>query len=540
MLNVYFSNIIRDKFSRVTRTKDNLHEYQHTAEKFLIANPFSALFIDCGLGKTAISLTALIKLITSFQTNTALIIAPIRVANETWPTEIGEWEHTAPLSYYHIRNPKLVDDINTAGEAARKLILDQAYIDSELMLKDERALFIKDVRGSLTTKLTVELSRLEASKIAVRKYFKTSCASVHIINREQVEFLVDAWGRDWPYDTVIIDESSAFKDHTTNRFKALKRVRKLIKRMHQLTATPVAESYLHLFAQIYLLDMGERLGKSITQYQSKYFDFNRWSMKYTLKDGAEAEIITKISDICLVMKAEDYLDMEYPTFLMDQIILNPDEKQIYMSMQDTFVTTLLDGTVIEAETAAARSQKLQQIASGVVYQTVQSLDEYGEITDSRIVHNVHSHKIDKLRQIIEEANGESILVAYILKSSLARLKVEFPAAVVMDKQGKCIPDWNKGKIKLLLFSPMSSAHGLNLQHGGRTLIFFDIPWSFELYYQAWKRLARQGQKLAVFVRHIVAQDSIDYAIAQCLSDKDATQDKFFKLLKLIRNKLISA
>lgn len=530
---MYFDNFIRDKFVKFSRTEKDLHPYQFKAKKFLIDNPFSALFIDCGMGKTAISLSAIMDLIGSFQSNHTLIIAPVRVANETWPTEISEWEHTAPLSYAHIRNEDLVEKINKAGELARKTILRQAksYALAMGYSAKETEEYVKEIRSQNTTKMTVEVVRVNAARKAVRELHKSAHASIFIINREQVEFLVEAWGRDWPYDTVIIDESSAFKDHTTKRFNALKRVRKLIKRLHELTATPVAESYLHLFAQIYLLDMGERLGRNITAYKDRYFTQSRYTMQYTLREGAEEEITKKIADICLVMKAEDYLKQERPTFVFDQVILNSQEQAIYDSMQKSFVAEMTDGTIVEAETAAAKSQKLQQIASGVLYQTILSLDEYGEMKSNRVVHAIHNHKIEKLQDIIESAGSEPILVAYVIKSSLERLKKAFPDAVAMDKQGKCIPAWNSGKIKLLLFNPMSAAHGLNLQYGGRRLIFFDIPYSLELYYQAWKRLARQGQKLSVFVHHIVTKGSIDYDIAQCLSDKDATQEKFFALLK---------
>lgn len=537
---MYFTEFITDKLAQFTRTEKDLHGYQLQAKQFLINNPFSALFIDCGMGKTAISLSAIMDLIGAFETNHVLIIAPVRVANETWPTEIAQWEHTAPLSYSHIRNELLVETVNKAGDDTRKILMNEAKAEakSKGLVKNDLAQYVKEIRSSKATKMIVEAARLTAAKTAVREFHKKANASVFIINREQVEFLVEAWGRDWPYDTVIIDESSAFKDHTTNRFKALKLVRKLIKRMHQLTATPVAESYVHLFAQLYLLDMGERLGKNITSYKLNYFNQCRYTMRYTLREGAEAQITQKISDICLVMKAEDYLQQEYPTFVFDQVILSPSEQAIYDSMQTSYVAEMVDGTIVEAETAAAKSQKLQQIASGVLYQTVLTLDEYGEMKSDRIVHEIHNHKIDKLQQIIDSTESEPLLVAYIMQSSLARLKLAFPHAVVMDKQGKCVTAWNSGKIKLLLFSPMSAAHGLNLQYGGRRLVFFDIPYSFELYYQAYKRLARQGQKLSVFVHHIVAKGSIDYDIAQCLSDKDATQEKFFELLKKLRKKLI--
>lgn len=534
----YFTETIKAKFAGVKHPRERMHPYQHTGVKFLQDNPFSALFIDCGMGKTVISLTTILELIKNFETNYTLIIAPVRVANETWPTEISEWQHTAPLNFAHIRDNDLVERINAAGDARRKQILAEATKRLELAKSTPAEIkkAISELRKADLTIAEVEDARLAESKLAVRDFLKRSKATIHIINREQVEFLVKAWGRHWPYDTVFIDESSAFKDHTTLRFKALKAVRPFVKRLHELTATPVAETYLHLFAQIYLLDKGERLGRNITAYRNEYFNHNEYTRKYTLREGAKERITAKISDICLVMRAEDYLDMAHPTFVKDKIELLPSERAMYDEMEREFAVTLQDGHEVVAETSAAKSQKLQQISSGVVYETVLTPDEFGEFTKSRVVHDIHNHKIDKLRQIREDSEGEPLLVAYILKSSVERIKKAFPKAVVMDAQGKCIPDWNSGKIDMLLFSPKGAAHGLNLQHGGRRLVFFDMPWSLELFYQAWKRLARQGQKLAVFVHLLLVNNSIDEEIADALTDKDMTQEDFFSLIKRLQKK----
>lgn len=534
-----FVEAVKSRFAQVRFEASRMHDYQHKAKRFLIDTPFSALFIDCGMGKTIISLTALLELIKDFQFNYALIIAPVRVANETWPTEIREWRHVAALNYAHIRDDDLVERINKAGEAERaKILAKEVELAKELGLSKKQSKVRMDkLRKAVNTTKRVEDARLAESKLAVRDFMKRSRASIHIINREQVEFLVRAWGRKWPYDTVIIDESSAFKDYTTIRFKMLKAVRPYITRLHELTATPVAESYIHLFAQIYLLDLGERLGKNITAYRNKYFNHNPYTREYKLLPGAEQEIIGKISDICMVMRAEDYLTMEEPQFVQEKIELGQEERRMYDEMEREFAVTLQNGHEVFADTAAAKAQKLEQIASGVVYETVLTPDEFGEFKQSRVVHHVHDHKIEKLKQIVESADGEPILVAYILKSSKERLLKAFPKAVAMDTQGKCIPKWSKGDIPMLLFSPKGAAHGLNLQYGGRRMVFFDTPWSLELFYQSWKRLARQGQLKKVFVHLLCVMNSRDELIAEALTDKDMTQEKFFSLLKKLQKSI---
>ena len=386
---------------------------------------------------------------------------------------------------------------------------------------------------SQSNKDRIEKARLLASRKAVREHFHKNPATIHIINREQVEWLVGAWQKDWPFDTVIIDESSALKDHTTNRFKALKRVRPLIKRMHQLTATPAAETYIHLFAQIYLLDQGERFGKSITRFREEYFDHNPYAHSYKLKPGADLKIAEKIADITLTMKAEDHLSLEKPVMLMERIKMSAASQTLYDTLQSDFIVTLPSGDEIEAETAAALSQKLLQLSSGVLYETkLEDVD--GELKKRRVVHHVHDDKIEKLQTIVEESHGEPLLVAYWHESSLSRLQKAFPKSITMDREGNCIGAWNKGTIPMLLVHPQSAGHGLNLQHGGRRIVLFDLFFSLELYLQLIGRLARQGQKHVVMVHHLMCEGTVDEDVVAALIEKRDMQEVLFTLLKKIR------
>lgn len=517
ILDQYVSSL----FHNVIRDKSEMRPYQNTAVQFLIDNPFSALFVDVGMGKSVISLTTILNLLTRFDfAGPWLVIAPKRVANETWPTEIGQWRHTAPLSFAHIRDEVLVDTVNAAGRLAREAI--------------------KRVGGDLKSEesqRTIEKARLNASRKAVRDHLKRNPAMVYIVSRDHIEFLVDAWGRDWPFKGVIIDESSSLKDHRTNRFKALRRVRPLMKRMHQLTATPAAETYLHLFAQIFLLDEGKRFGHHITKFQQRFFTQNIYTRKWTLRPGAEEEISKLIADICLTLKAEDHLDLEKPLSLIDEVILGKDQMAMYRQMEEEYVVSLPDGKEIEAETAAALSQKLAQMASGVIYETVLDEQPDGSLKKRRVVHHLHDCKMTALETLVEETEGECLLVAYWHESSLARLTKAFPKAVVMDKDGKCVKDWNKRKIPMLLVHPASAGHGLNMQLGGRRIVFFDIPWSLELYEQligrlaGARQLAREVHERVVFLHHLVAKGTIDEDIVKSLIEKRDLQDILFRLLK---------
>ena len=341
---------------------------------------------------------------------------------------------------------------------------------------------------------------------------------------------------------MFIDESSSFKDHASKRFEALAKVRNtpgLIERLHIFTATPAAESYIGLFPQIYLLDRGQRLGKNITTYRERYFTYNKYSMKYTLRPGAEEEILSKIADITLVMKKKDYLPTAEPTVIQHKVILAPAQRELLKTLERDFIITLPDGTELEARTAAILSSMLLQMASGCVYETLLLEDwETDDLKKVKKVHQLHDHKIEALKEIAEEAanEGKPLLVAYHFQSSLAKLTKAFPKAVVMDKAGKCIKPWNAGKIPMLLIHPQSAGHGLNLQYGGSTLIFYDLIWSLENYLQTIGRLDRQGQVNPVLVILLVAAGTRDEMVAECLAAKEDAQDKFFAILKQkIRN-----
>lgn len=514
----YLSEFIAEKQTLVERTRDEMHEYQRTAVQFLRNNPFSALFIDLGLGKSVISLTTILDLVCDFELDNALVVAPIKVAKNTWPDELQIWEHTTALTAKQIRTKELVKAVNEAGQNARK----------EAKLRK---------LGKLDTEKLIDKARRITSKKLLKADFVNSRAHVQLINREQIEWLVDSWGRDFPYKVVFVDESDSLKDHRTNRFKALARVRPMLTRLHELTATPSTETYLHLFAQIYLLDMGERLGRSYTAYKDEYFITDQYTYEVKLRKGAAEAIAEKISDICLTMKQEDYLSLKECVFQTDVVELPTAALKLYKQMESEYVIALPSGVEVEAETAAALSQKLLQMSSGVVYDTKKEEQPDGTIKFIRDVHHLHDGKIHKLREIVDSTDGERIIVAYWHKSSLDRLKKHFPNATVMDKQGDAIAKWNRGEIEMLLLHPASSGHGLNIQKGGRRLVFFDIPWSLGLYLQLVGRLARQGQQLKVIVHHIVAKGTIDEDVVKCLIAKEDLQNMLFRLLKLFRKKL---
>ncbi|QJI52228.1 DNA helicase [Cronobacter phage JC01] len=476
------------------------HKYQREAYDFIMATPFCGLFIDMGLGKTITSLTAAVDLLMNFEVSRVLIIAPRRVARKTWPDEILAWEHTCMFEF------QVID-------------------------------------GSVK-------QRLEA--------IKNPC-SIHIVSRDNVEWLTEQWRQRWPYDMVIIDESSSFKDHTTKRFKAMRRVRPYIKRLVELTATPAAETYEHLFAQVYLLDSGARFGKSITVYREQYFNYNRWTFKYKLREGSEQQILEKIADICLVMRAEDYLDLKQPVYINRKVKLDRKQSKLYAEMAENFIVEVYGAdeqpVMVEAETAASLSAKLLQMSSGVLYNTY--LDGINEKTgkpiQKRDIYEIHTAKLDMLEEIIEECAGENILVAYHFQSSLDRLKKRFPKAVQMDKEGECVTKWNQGKISLLLAHPQSAGHGLNLQKGGHIIVYYDIPHSLELYMQFNGRLARQGQTHVVKIIHLIAEGekqdkrgewvpmpTVDVGVVESLQAKKDGQEWLLEELLRIRRRRANA
>lgn len=505
----------------------NLHDYQKDAIRFLWSTPKSALFADVGLGKAIMALMVIYRAVFGLDTGQALVIAPIRVAKQTWPTEIREWQLDLPHTL--IRAEDSDDDVKACYDAHRIRFVEAA---TALGLP-------AGLRSRWAAKhAQVQRDRFKQDK---RRRLANTPTPLHVIGLPQVEWLVQHHGKRWPYRTVVIDESSAFKDFSTKRWKAVNSVFKYIDRMHILTASPAAESWLDIWAQIGLLDRGERLGRRITWYRETFFNHDQYTYSYELKTGAQEQISEKISDICMVMKAEDHLPLEKPLMLTRPVELNDSAIALYDSFVQDYVLSLPEAE-IEAVSGGVLINKLLQFTGGAV------LDE------DRNLHEIHTDKIDELRELIDELQGEPLMVAYWYQSSLKRLKKAFPNAVVMDKSGKAVDAWNAGKIPLLLIHPASAGHGLNMQKGpGHDLAFFDLCWSRELYEQIIGRLARQGQRKVVRVHHLVvkrADDGVkrsarqqqerwtaDEIVMAALHEKGEGQALLFRFIREMRKRL---
>jgi len=441
-------------------TKNDLHKYQLRGVQRIINVPKSALFISMGMGKSITSLTAIDELMNDhFAVSKVLIIAPLRVANTVWHTEAKNWEHTKHLRFSLVTGP---------------------------------------VKSRLTA--------LQRS------------ADIYVINRENVKWLVDKYHKNWQWDMVIIDESSSFKSHSSQRFKALKKVIPFIDRMVLLTGTPASNGYMDLWSQTYLLDQGQRLGRTITGYRQRYFDKDYMGYNYELRKGADDEIKDKLSDIVLSMQAEDYLNLPpYISTVLDNKLEGKLLRE-YQEFEKEAILALENEEQITAMSAATLTNKLLQFCSGAVYD------------EDRTVHHIHDLKIDTLKEIIEENPDDNLLIAYNFKHELARLIEAFPEATVLDKEGVAVEQWNRGEIKMLLAHPASAGHGLNIQHGGSTIVWFGFTWSLELYQQFNARLHRQGQKNTVRVMHI-AVGEVEHRLMAALAQKDVTQDDLLKSLK---------
>jgi SNF2 family DNA or RNA helicase len=462
-------------FRDCIRSADDLHDYQREAVDWLWERPFSAIFIDTGMGKTVIIETLLDRLFLAGFGGKVLIIAPIRVCTRVWMREHRLWRH---LAYLRLELLRLDDD-------------------------DPR------LRG------------LKADgRQALRSQLLDSDRQIHVINQEAVDWLVDRWferGR-WPYRVVVFDESSRLRDHNSQVFRALVRVLPKIKRFHELTATPASQTYMHLFSQMYLLDRGGRLGTHITPFRERYFTYNHYKRTWTIRDGAAEEIERRIADICLVMRRKR-------NFIIHtrRVELPPKSMQQYRTFEEDSVLKIGE-EVIDAINGAVLSNKLLQFASGAVYD------------ESKRFHVIHREKIEDLRQLLSETLDNPVMVAYWYKSSLARLRAAFPKAVAMDKEGKAEADWNKGKIKMLLVHPRSVAHGLNLQFGGHHLVLFDIFWPLELFTQLIDRLDRPGQLRTVMVHLLAATNTMDGVVAANLELLRSAEEAMFNRLRAIQRR----
>lgn len=438
------------------------HSYQEYAIRYIETHPISALLIDMGLGKTSITLTAIRNLLfDSFEVCKVLVIAPLRVAKSTWTDEIKKWEHLSTLTY-------------------------------SLIVGNENE----------------RLSALNEK------------ADIYIINRENVDWLVNKSGYKFDFDMVVIDELSSFKNHQSKRFKSLMKVRPLVKRIVGLTGTPSSNGLMDLFAEFKILDMGKRLGYFIGQYRNTYFKPDKMNgpIVYSYKSlpNAENAIYEKISDITVSMKANEYLKM--PELLTSNYVveLSNSEKNQYDEMKKSLVLEITDGE-ITASNAASLSNKLCQLSNGAIYDDEQNIVE------------IHDRKLEALEDIIESMNGKPLLIAYWYRHDLERIKSRFSVREI--KTSEDISDWNDGKIPVALIHPASAGHGLNLQSGGSTLVWFGLTWSLELYQQTNARLYRQGQKNTVVIQHIIAKGTIDEQILKALQRKDKTQSDLIDAVK---------
>lgn len=553
-----FLDKIRRKFKNVELYDADLDDYQRVAVDFLKKKPKSALFIDTGLGKTAICLRLIRDLIDNDEIKKVLIIAPLKVANQTWGNEIQKWDFSAPIPYKLVRQESIVEAVNEAGRVEKnrpltdrdlkkiqtafnrvmaKFKKENPYVSDDELKKIE--LLEREKVRKAYIKRNSDLVRAKALNVQFLEYEKKNPTFIHIVNQEMVEWLVNGLGNDWIYDCVIFDESDSIKDARTKRWKALDSVKHRVKHFHQLTATPAAESYEGLYAQIKLLDGGKRLGRTKTEFMQRYFDVNPYTYKKTLREGAEDAITKLISDITLVMKQEDFLKDIPPVKIENVLYEIPDfARDLYDEMSSTGCIELKNGTVITAEQAVSVLQKNMQISAGFVYESDLDITEFGKIVSNREIHYLHTAKIEALKQLMSQYPDDNFLISYYHQGSLNLLQKHFPNAVKMDNKGSQQAAWNDGKIKILLMHPKSGAHGLNLQRGGRIVINYDVYFSYGQFYQFWRRLGRRGQKAKeVLVFNLLARNTYDEIVAkQCWVDKGAAQDVLFDLLKKLKKK----
>lgn len=438
------------------------HDYQQYAIDRIKSTPAIALFLDMGLGKTSITLTAVADMI-GIDVSKVLVIAPLRVAQTVWDAEAQKWNHTRELRF-------------------------------------------SKVLGS-------QKQRMEALR---------ANADIYIINRENVPWLIGYMGKEWPFDMVVIDELSSFKSQSAQRFKALRRVRPRIDRIVGLTGTPAPNGLIDLWPQMYLMDQGKALGRTLTTFRDAFFKPGKRNgnvvYEWDLRPGAEQQIYERIEPIAVSMKAADHIKMPERIDNVIRCKLTDDEMTLYRRMEKEYVLPL-EGEEITAFNAASVCNKLLQIAGGSVY------DAEGNY------HELHRAKLDALHDVIEAANGQPVLVYYGFKHEAARIIAEFPEAHLMSKDGADVERWNRGEIPLLLCHPDSAGHGLNLQAGGHIMVWYGLTWSLEKYQQANARLHRQGQSQSVVIHHIVAEGTMDERVMRILAQKDKTQNALMEAVK---------
>ena len=449
--------------------KLTLHNYQVVAKDFIIGHPYAAVILDMGMGKTATTLSAVNELMFDrFEVTKVLVIAPLRVANTVWSDEIEQWAELR-----HLRYSKIVGTPKQRNVALQK------------------------------------------------------DADIYIVNRENLPWLVEQCSPYFKWDMVVIDELSSFKSWQSKRFKAFMAMRPYMKRIVGLTGTPSSNGLMDLFAEFKVIDGGERLGRFIGEFRSRYFEEGRRNgsivYEYIPMDYAECQIQDKISDITISMKALDYLDMPDLISTKKLVRMSEKEKEKYSQFKKEYVLSELDGLEVTAANAASLTNKLVQLSNGAVY------------SDYHTVVALHEQKLDALEDILESANGEPVLVAYWFKHDLARImgrleKLKVKSRVLKTEED--IREWNKGNVPVGILHPASAGHGLNLQKGGHHLVWFGLTWSLELYQQTNARLWRQGQEAeTVVIQHIVTEGTIDEEILKALENKDAQQERLIAAVK---------
>ena len=439
------------------------HDYQQYAIEYIETHEIAAILLDMGLGKTAITLTALYALLFDyFEITRVLVIAPLRVAEDTWSRESEKWDHLR-----HLRVSRVLGDV-----------------------KERRAALQAD-------------------------------ADIYCINRENVDWLVKLYGTDWPFDLVIVDELSSFRNPSARRFRALRKVRPLVKHLWGLTGTPRPRSLLDLWAQVYLLDRGERLGRTFTEYKRNYFSPGRRNgyviYEWVPRPGAEDEIYERISDICISLETKGNLQMPELVETVRPVKLSPEARSLYDSMEREALLKLV-GAVIDAGSAAAVNGKLLQIAGGAVYD------------EDHVAHELHTEKLDVLEDVLEEAAGEPVLVAYRYQHERDRITARFPQAVQL-KDRETIAAWNRGEIPLLLVHPAGAGHGLNLQDGGHIIVWFGPIYDLELWEQTRDRLYRQGQQFTTSMITLVAEGTVEEDAMRSLAAKADGQTAMMEAIK---------
>ena len=452
--------------------RTDLHEYQNYCVDFLKTHAEAMLILEMGLGKSAISLTAIADLMfDSFDVAKTLVIAPLRVAKTVWPEERETWEQASFL------------------------------------------------------KMSVLVGSAKQREAAL-----AASADVYVVNRENVKWLVDYLEKrriPWPFDMVVIDELSSFKNHQSQRWKAIKKVRPKIHRIVGLTGTPAGNGLMDLWAETCLIDNGQRLGRFIGRYREAYFKaagMNPYTgvvFNYVPLPGAEEAIYSRISDISVSMKALDYLDMPDQVTVRHYVDMDATERTAYDNMRDDLLVKLGDDT-IDAANAAVLSGKLLQMANGAIY------------NDAHDMKKLHDKKLEALADLIEQANGQNVLVAYWFQHDHERIQeylTDLGYAPHDLKSDADIADWNAGKIQVGLISPASAGHGLNIQKGGHILIWFSLVWSLEMYQQTNARLWRQGQKEVVTIHHILTRDTVDEDVLKALEKRDTTQQNLIAAVK---------